>query len=224
MRQIRVTFFGDSTCVGQGVSLYKGWVTQVAAALHNLSDEIGRDVIVANSSINGRTTRQALEDMPYHIQSQPIDIIIVQFGLNDCNYWETDRGMPRVSNMAFIANLNEIIDRCLKFNAYKILVNTNHPTSRIEEIMPHTQISYEASNAEYNEAIRAVCASRENDVSLQDIELHFAKLTDSGENIKNLLLEDGLHPSEAGHDCYFNVMYPAIAKWVKQLANEGGRL
>jgi acyl-CoA thioesterase I len=221
MAPIKVTFFGDSTCVGQGVSLYKGWVTRVAAELHMVSKEIGRPIIVANSSINGRTTRQALEDMPYHIQSQGIDIIIIQFGLNDCNYWESDRGLPRVSKSAFIANLNEIIDRGLTFGAYKVLVNTNHPTSRSTNIIPYTNISYEDSNSEYNEAIREVCKSRSKDVLFQDVGAHFRRLIANGEKIEDLLLDDGLHLSERGHENYFNILYPAIADWVRRLASEG---
>jgi len=223
MLPIRVTFFGDSTCVGQGVSLYKGWVTRVAAALHDMSADIERSIIVANSSINGRTTRQALEDMPYHIQSQGIDIIIVQFGLNDCNYWYSDRGLPRVSKAAFTANLNEIIDRCLTFGAFKVLLNTNHPTSRNAEMLPFTNITYENSNAEYNAAIRALCSTRADDLSFQDVDRHFHDLIAKGEKIEDLLLEDGLHLSERGHEIYFDIMYPTIAKWVEKMAFEGNR-
>ena len=58
---IKVTFFGDSTCVGQGVSLYLGWVTRVAQSLDEVSRKIGREIVVSNQSVNGRTTRQALE-------------------------------------------------------------------------------------------------------------------------------------------------------------------
>ena len=221
MAPIKVTFFGDSTCVGQGVSLYKGWVTRVAAKLHIVSEEIGRPIIVANSSINGRTTRQALEDMPYHVQSQGIDIIIVQFGLNDCNYWESDRGLPRVSKSAFIANLNEIIDRSLTFGADKVLVNTNHPTARSNKIIPFTNINYEDSNAAYNAAIRELCMSRPKDISFQDVGGHFNDLIKNGERIENLLLDDGLHLSERGHEIYFNILYPVIADWVKQVASKG---
>ena len=32
---VKVTFFGDSTCVGQGVSIYQGWVTKIAKHFTN---------------------------------------------------------------------------------------------------------------------------------------------------------------------------------------------
>ena len=66
----KVLFFGDSTCVGQGVSIYDGWVTKIAKQLKGVRSQDGREVCVINSSINGRTSRQALEDMPYHVQTQ----------------------------------------------------------------------------------------------------------------------------------------------------------
>ena len=46
---VRVIFFGDSVCVGQGVSLYHGWVTRTAQLLDELSQAAGREVIVINA-------------------------------------------------------------------------------------------------------------------------------------------------------------------------------
>lgn len=212
---IKLTFFGDSTFAGQGVSLHSGWVTRVAAALHDKRGPDHREIIVANSSVNGRTTRQALEDMPYHIQSHSNDIVIVQFGLNDCNYWQSDNGLPRVSKAAFIGNLDEIIDRCLAFGAHRVLVNTNHPTSRTKAAMEGTSLTYEDSNSEYNVAIRDVCRERGPEVSFQDMEDHFNIRITSGENLVDLLIDDGLHLSARGHEIYFEVMYPVIWDSIK---------
>src|SRR6185437_14172947 len=102
-KSVRVTFFGDSICVGQGVSIYRGWVTRLAEELDTHCN-VRAKLIVTNASVNGRTTRQALEDMPYNVQGHGVDLIVIQFGLNDCNYWLTDRGNPRVSLEAFKAN------------------------------------------------------------------------------------------------------------------------
>ncbi|MGI9435514.1 MAG: SGNH/GDSL hydrolase family protein [Geminicoccaceae bacterium] len=172
-KPIRVTFFGDSTCVGQGVSIYKGWVPQIAKALDEAAIGMGREILVTNASVNGRTTRQALEDMPYHVQGHGADIIVVQFGLNDCNHWATDRGLPRVSLPAFVANLREIIARAERFGAFRVLLNNNHSTSRDVEIMPHTEMTYEASNRRYNQAIRVLANDVSDRVRFQDIEASF---------------------------------------------------
>jgi lysophospholipase L1-like esterase len=205
---LRVTFFGDSICVGQGVSIYRGWVTRLAEQLDTHCDINGRRLLVTNASVNGRTTRQALEDMPYHVQTHGVDMIVIQFGLNDCNYWLTDKGNPRVSLEAFKANLREIITRSRTFGAKKVLLNTNHPTLRSREIIPHTTITYEQSNKTYNAAIRAVADEFGDFVLFQDIEKYFESLINGGTPLESLLLDDGLHLSERGHDYYLEFVAP----------------
>ena len=207
---VKVTFFGDSTCVGQGVSINQGWVTKIAKHLDDYGQRIQREILVSNSSINGRTTRQALEDMPYHVQSQGAEVLVVQFGLNDCNHWVTDRGLPRVSLPAFVANLREIISRGQRFGARRTLLNNNHPTSRDKTIMPGAAITYEASNRSYNAAIRDFAATLPLHVQFQDIEAYFQANLDEQQPIENFLLSDGLHLSAAGHERYFRLMCPII--------------
>ena len=85
--ETRIFFFGDSICVGQYVSLHKGWVTQLSAAFADFGEARGHRISVTNASASGRITREALERMPYEIQSQHPDIVIIQFGMNDCNHW-----------------------------------------------------------------------------------------------------------------------------------------
>ena len=58
-----------------------------------------------------------LERYPRDVQEAQPDLLTIQFGLNDCNCWETDRGVPRVSEAAFVANLIEMIDRGRVFGA-----------------------------------------------------------------------------------------------------------
>lgn len=207
---IKVTFFGDSTCVGQGVSIYQGWVTKIAKHFDEYGHKINREILVSNSSINGRTSRQALEDMPYHIQSQGVDILVVQFGLNDCNYWATDRGLPRVSLAGFVENIREIISRGERFGAHRILLNNNHPTSRDKSIMSGTTMTYEASNASYNAAIRKLAADLPPFIRFQDVESFFKANIHEQQPVEKFLLSDGLHPSAAGHEQYFRLMCPII--------------
>lgn len=212
---IKITFFGDSTCVGQGVSIYRGWVTQIARSLEEHGQKKGCDILVTNSSINGRTTRQALEDMPYHIQSHAPDILVVQFGLNDCNYWATDKGVPRVSLPAFVANLREIVLRARKFGAFRVFLNSNHPTTRDKNAMEHASITYQASNETYNKAIRELATDIGSYAHLNDIEAHFLKLIASnGRAMADYLLADGLHLSFEGHEEYYRIIGPPILEAV----------
>lgn len=208
----RFAFFGDSICVGQGVSIHKGWVPRLAAHIDAVSAILGFDVVVLNASVNGNTTRQALERMPYDIQSHGVDWMIVQFGLNDCNFWESDRGVPRVSPRAFAANLEEIVERGVRFGARRIILNTNHPTTRNSVVQTDYRVTYEDNNRRYNELIREVVESRPQEVILNDVERHCDELIASGRIacLDALLLQDGLHLSEAGHDIYYKMLEPKV--------------
>lgn len=207
----RVVFFGDSVCVGQGISIHRGWVTRIASRIEEWARERGHELLVVNASINGNTTRQALERMPYDVQSHGAGILLVQFGLNDCNHWMSDRGLPRVSPGAFAANLEEIVERGIAFGARAVLLNTNHPTARAAGQPAEAARTYEESNQLYNRIIREVAARLGGRVLLTDIERAFEKVSagDRG-RLRHMLLEDGLHLSVAGHDLYYELIAPRI--------------
>jgi acyl-CoA thioesterase-1 len=221
MKTIKVFFFGDSICVGQYVAIHRGWVPRISARLEDISHTLDSEILVFNASVNGSTTRQALERMPYEIQSQNPDILIVQFGMNDCNYWESDRGNPRVSLKAFEANLEEIILRAFTFGAKNVFLNTNHPTGRDEYLLPYTNISYQQSNQLYNEGIRRVAANFDSRVILCDMETQFRNYAPQRSQLLKLLLPDLLHLSVAGHDLYYQIIGPAIEKEIYQMAEDG---
>jgi acyl-CoA thioesterase-1 len=224
MQSIKVFFFGDSVCFGQGISLHKGWVPRISASLGDLVQEGVGQILVINTSISGSTTRQALERMPYEVQSHHPDLLIVQFGMNDCNYWETDRGTPRVSPKAFAANLEEIVTRACTFGARRVFLNTNHPTARDEQPMPYTTITYQQSNEQYNEIIRRVAADLGPTVILNDMEQVFRTGAPTRADLLALLLPDKLHLSEAGHDLFFATIYPRLHEVVVALFDDRPRL
>ena len=214
----RLIFFGDSICVGQGVSIHMGWVTRIAIRLAEIA---GENLVVVNASANGSTTRQALERMPYEVQSHGVDILIIQFGLNDCNYWESDHGVPRVSKKAFEANLEEIISRGKGFGANSIILNTNHPTARNMDILPNTNITFEDSNRQYNMIIRQVAKKLGDSVVLNDVETEFHELSKNGvADLHDLLLSDGLHLSARGHEVYYDLITPLVESRVKDLLKD----
>jgi lysophospholipase L1-like esterase len=219
----RFVFFGDSVCVGQGVSIHHGWVTRLAARIDEVAKLLRQEIIVLNASVNGNTTRQALERMPYDVQSHGVGVLLLQFGMNDCNYWQTDHGLPRVSPKAFAANLEEIISRAFVFGAQRVLVNTNHPTARDRDLLPFTNTTYEASNKLYNSVIRGVVAGQNQKVILNDVETHFNRYVgnDRGK-LKELLLDDGLHLSQKGHDFYYELVDPVVEKVIREISGEKG--
>ncbi len=217
---INVMFFGDSICTGQHIAIHEGWVTRTSAKLEQLGKQHSTEIIVTNTSVNGRTTRQALESIQYEVQSQHPDVIIIQFGMNDCNYWDTDKGLPRVSRQAFKENLREIITRAANFGASRIFLNTNHPSTLTTNVFPHTNITYQESNKTYNMEIRNL--SKEMDVILNDVEYYFQDyINNKSGQLDNLLLHsDQLHLSKKGHDLYLEFIYPRIENVVRELLDE----
>ena len=215
MKNCKVFFFGDSICFGQGISPHKVWVTRVAAALASTVSDLA--FTVQNPSINGNTTRMALERMAYDVQAHRPDVLIVQFGMNDCNVWESDRGHQRVSPDAFVANLAEIIDRGRLNGAREVLLGVNHPTTRTTAMLPHTKITYDDSNRQYNSLIRGVAKAK--GAVLVDMEKAVAQAVANGTRSAEFVLEDGLHLSEAGHDIYVATYGPVVIDAARRLTN-----
>ena len=137
-------------------------------------------IIVA--AVPGDTTRLGLERFPRDVQAHEPDVVVIQFGHNDCNRWETDRGLPRVSPEAYVANLAEMIDRSRTFGAVPYLC-TLTPSTRSEQHAKDVEL--------YDGLLRGV--ARERGVALIDVRASF---TDPD------YLIDGLHLSASGHRAY----------------------
>lgn len=214
-KNLKLVFFGDSICVGQGISIHDSWVVKISKKLTNPSNSSKHSLLITNSSVNGRTTRQAIENMPYEIQNHGCEILLIQFGMNDCNYWETDKGLPRVSKEGFKANLNEIIARAKNFGAKLIMINTNHPTPR-NKLFEYANLSYQQSNLEYNQIIREV-ANENEQVVLNDVEKHIFKLIlENKIKLNDIVLDDKLHLSLIGHEIYYDLIYTKLRDLIIQ--------
>ena len=210
-------FFGDSISFGELVNPHSNWVTKLSRMVE---DQYGTNYLVINCSINGNTTRQALERMPFDVQRYSVDLLCIQFGMNDCNYWASDKGLPRVSRLAFAANLREIIDRVVNFGALRIFLNTNHPTTLDTEIFPHTNVTYQQSNESFNQAVREL--SQDTEVTFNDLERSFMDhVGGDREKLQELLLPaDQLHLSKKGHDLYLDYLYPRMERAILDLLND----
>lgn len=208
---IKIIFFGDSITYGQGVSPHNNWVTLLSK---DLEDRLSQDIIISNCGVNGNTTRQALERMPYDVQNNGIDILFIQFGLNDCNYWQTDKGLPRVSPKAFEANLLEIINRGKIFGAKLIVLLTNHPV--FKEVSCYN-LDYPANNKHYNSIIRNI-VTYESEIILVDFEKEFENLIQKNQyKIEDLLLEDGIHLSLTGNVVYYKYLKSLVSSHINLL-------
>lgn len=150
----------------------------------------GEQVIAAG--VPGDTTRLGLERFPRDVQQREPEVVVIQFGHNDCNRWQTDRGLPRVSPAAYVANLGEMIDRCRAFAAVPYLC-TLTPSTRSEQ--------HARDVAHYDGLLREV--ARQRGVPLIDVRAAFGA--------PGLLLPDGLHLSATGHRAYARAVSMVLA-------------
>lgn len=131
---MKIVAFGDSITYGDTGDHKqphpRRWTTLLA-------EKTGHEVV--NKGVNGDTTRLALERFPADVQESGADVVLIQFGYNDCNHWDTDHGLPRVSLGAFRENLEEMVGRARQFNIQPFVVPMHYST----------RIGYQVWQADY---------------------------------------------------------------------------
>ncbi len=202
-------FFGDSISTGKHISVHKTWVHKISQEL----DKKFKNVQVNNASVNGNTTRMALERMHNDALSHNPDIIYIQFGLNDCKILDTDYGCERVSKEAYLANIKEMIARSIAAGVKKIIINSSH-ISNINTRLPHSNITYEESNTVYYNLLLTLKRQFSDSVLFIDIREY---LKNKNISAGNYLLNDGLHLNELGHEYYFEYIYPFVENVIMEL-------
>ena len=140
--------------------------------------------------------------MDFDIFGLSPDIVNIQFGINDCNIWETDFGHPRVSKQSYIENIKEMIDRCLYKKVKYIIINSNHPLNRHKNL-PNSRLSYEQMNTQYSSELTKVFKNYSKQVLFFDIRKEIIKSYHLSQKKYEYLIDDGVHLSQKGHDFYF---------------------
>jgi lysophospholipase L1-like esterase len=216
MPTIRLVHVGDSITFGQHIDPTVRWTSLVRDRLVERYRDTSILIESINSGVSGDTTRMALERFPRDVQAFEAPVVTIQFGLNDCNCWATDRGLPRVSPAAFEANLREIIVRARNFGARHVVLATNHRT--LKRTMLPTGETYEEASERYTNLTRAVAEAV--NVELCDVRAVFDKFNDN--KLEELLRTppDQVHLSEAGNALYTDVIWPYIDAAVAACAVE----
>jgi lysophospholipase L1-like esterase len=194
------------------------WVDIVSDNLNRKYLDHAVNLLLLPRGISGETTRQGLERFPRDVQAHAPDVMTLQFGLNDCNCWATDLGLPRVSEAAYRANLVEMIDRARRFGAREIVLSNNHTTLRQKPMLNGRTL--EQQRMAYNRIVAEVAV--ETDVTFCDIESAFSSL-DGDALAENLLpYPDWLHLSLAGHRRYAAAIEPFVATAVTRVLSSRG--
>jgi lysophospholipase L1-like esterase/ubiquinone/menaquinone biosynthesis C-methylase UbiE len=210
MNNLNLVFFGDSITYGQYIDINQRWTTLLEQRINN-SNSAKHNFI--NKSITGETTTQGLIRFASDVQNNNPDILCILFGINDCNFWETDNGLSRVSPQLYKQNIKEMIFRGFKFGAKKIILLTNHITMRTKILLGG--ISLEENRKHYNNIIREI--SEEENVILIDIEKEFNKLSNNEIEEMNLPDPDLLHLSIKGHLFFADIIEPILKTSIENI-------
>ena len=120
--------FGDSISFGQHITLHKTWTSKLS---QKLDEEIlDREIIFSNPSVNGNTTKMALDRLQFDVLNHKPNHVLIQFGLNDCNYWKDSFGLPRTEKNDFFKNICDIIKKVSLIKVSNIFLCTIHPTNK----------------------------------------------------------------------------------------------
>lgn len=215
---LTVVFMGDSITEGQFISPPHRWVDIVSSELVKSYLDSSLNIVFVTKGISGETTRQGLERFPADVQSHSPDLVTIQFGLNDCNCWATDFGLPRVSEAAYRANLIEMIERCRRFGAEKIILSNNHPTLRQKPLLNGRTL--EDQRKIYNLIVADV--ARETGAQFCDIESEYVDLSRRELEGELLPYPDWLHLSHSGHQRYAKKILPYVASGFSEIAMARG--
>lgn len=170
-----IVVIGDSITYGQHLDPTQAWPRLLPG-----------DPVLSRG-VPGDTTRLGLERFPKDVQEFGPTQVILQFGHNDANRWDTDRGLQRVSPRAFSANLEEMVERCRTFRARPFLC-TLTPSRRSEQ--------HAADVARYDRLLRRV--ADDEGVTIIDVRDVFLRHPE----IDDLIMDDGLHLTARGHEVY----------------------
>jgi acyl-CoA thioesterase-1 len=215
---LTVVFMGDSITEGQYVSPPARWVDIVSDNLQRKYLKQPINLLLLPRGISGETTRQGLERFPRDVQAHAPEVMTLQFGLNDCNCWATDLGVPRVSAAAYRANLIEMIERARHFGAREIILSNNHTTLRRKPMLNGRTL--EQQRMAYNRIVEDV--ARETGVTFCDVDSTFSPLDDDVLAQNLLPYPDSLHLSAIGHRRYASVIEPCVVKAVARVLSSRG--
>ena len=212
---VTLVHVGDSVTFGQYVDPNLRWTSLVYAKLDTVYQNTPVQILSLNRGISGETTRQGLERFPQDVQQYRPDVLTLQFGLNDCNCWLTDGGLPRVSAAAYRANLVEMVERARQFGARDIILTNNHPTLRRKPQLSGE--SLEQASARYSDIARNVAL--ETGISFCDIRQAFAFFDQ--QELEEMLLPypDHLHLSVKGNAHFAEMIFPYISQAIEAVVD-----
>jgi lysophospholipase L1-like esterase len=207
VHRIKVVFFGDSFLGCSGLPSAEAWPAVVA---NNLCQHFSGRVDLEYRVRSGiqENTRGALERMQKDVQFEEPDVVVVQFGTNDSTHWLSNRGAPIVSQTAFRANLEEMIDRCRRFSIPRIIFVTSHKVAL--ERFDINGMTPDQNTAIYDEITRGVAARATCLVA--DIRARCVEIEP-----RSICQDDLIHVNRAGAKLYADIVSPIMISAIEGL-------
>ena len=198
---IRYVAIGDSYTIGDGVTEDQRWPNLLANHLQESGIPVS---MVANPSVTGWTSEQALEqELPLYDQSNP-EFATLMIGVND---W-----VQGVSPSDFRANMSQLLDKMQAKLAQKnhllvITIPDFSATPTGKAFADGRDIS--AGVAQFNVIIKEEAKKR--GLSVVDI----YPLTQQMAGHPELINPDGLHPSPKEYVLWEQLLFPVAKKLLK---------
>lgn len=163
----------------------------VALLGRHLEEVFPNQFDVVNASVSGETTAGGLVRLPALLEKYDPAMVIVELGGNDGL-----RGMPL---KLMQANLQKIVDLSQAQDAEVVLLSVQLP------------ISY---GVHFNKLFAKSFADIEASTSVAHVSLGFGDLKD-----RNLLQEDGIHPTELAQPLIFQLIWSKIQTVVESMSD-----
>lgn len=189
---LRLAALGDSLTQGYGLPAGQGLVPQLQDWLRRA----GHDVIVINAGVSGDTTAGGLSRLDWTLADRP-DAMIVALGGNDL--------LRGIDPAASRANLDAILTRLDAEGVPAMLVGLPAPGN----YGPEFQRQF---GAMFPDLAQAHGVALYPDLLSPITQRHAA-----GEDYRDLMQEDGLHPSAAGVKAIVAALGPAVAAWLTKI-------
>ena len=194
-KKIRLLCLGDSLTEGYNIDKKDAWVTLLGDV---------DNITAVNAGISGDTTAGMLARLPLLLNQNKYTHVFIMGGTNDIEF-----DMP---NNQVVLNIKAIV-RQLQYQDIELLVGI--PMPYYYQLTPNESFQFLESSLSYAEKLDEYCEMLKK-YAIKDginfIDFREIFTDEKREGIKELYLDDGVHPSVEGHLAIYRHLNKFIAK------------
>jgi lysophospholipase L1-like esterase len=202
---MQILIFGDSLTYGAW-DKEGGWVQRLRKYI---DEKYPQKHEIYNLGVSGDTSKDILERFEIETKArwwQTPHVIIFQIGTNDSALLASKRNSEWVSPKEFERNVRKLIFEARKITEKVFFVSEPSVEEKKTRPVPWAKdVSYTNDNIrKYNEIVKEICDKEK--IGFIDILPDFKK-QDIGQ-----LLQDGVHPTNSGHEIIFRTVRDFLVK------------